>query len=81
MISFQNAKWVEWIEPMNKKGDPVYCRVRPEVAIQCSKEAAEKTGHVYTNDQDAFEDFVVVHWAYIKPKPFWQKRENYTGIE
>lgn len=81
MIPFQNAKWVEWIEPMNKKSDPVYCRVRPEVAIQCSKEVAEKTGYIYQNDQDAFEDFVVVHWAYIKPKPFWQRRENYTGVE
>jgi len=70
MTPYTEAKWVEWIEPVNQKSDPVYCRVRPEVAIQCSKEAAAKSGHVfYTNDQDAFEDFVVVHWGYIVPKP------------
>lgn len=81
MQSYQNVKWVEWVEPINGKSDPVFCRVRPEVAIQCSKEAAAKTGHVYESDQDAFEDFVVVHWALIKSKPFWQRRESYMGIE
>lgn len=69
MLDHEKTKWVEWVEPFNEKSDPVYCRVRPEVAIETSKEAAAKTGHIYTNDQDAFEDFVVVHWGYIIPKP------------
>lgn len=69
MLSHDKAKWVEWIEPFNGNSDPVFCRVRPEVAIQTSKEAAVKTGYVYTDDQDAFEDFVVVHWGYIISKP------------
>lgn len=69
MTPFEKVKWVEWVDPVNKKNDPVYCRVRPRVAIQCSKEAALISGHVYANDQDAFEDFVVVNWGYIIPKP------------
>jgi len=71
MISFENAKWVEWIEPFGPNNEPVYCRVRPDVAISTAKHAAlsADSKYEYKRDQDAFEDFVVVHWARIIPKP------------
>lgn len=71
MLAFEKAKWVEWIEPFGPNSEPVFCRVRPEVAIAVSKRTAGMINpdYVYESDQDAFEDFVIVHWAYIEPKP------------
>lgn len=63
-------EWIEWVDPVNKACDPVFCRVTPEVAIACSKEAATIRGHVYENDSDALEDFIITNWAWIIPE-YW----------
>ena len=68
---YKDIKWVEWIEPFGPHNEPVFCRVRPDVAIECSKAAAKKANpsFVYQNDQTAFEDFIITYWASTIPKP------------
>lgn len=65
-----NEPWVEWIEPFGPKNEPVYCRVPRSTAIAHTR-AAVPTGAVDTrNDEEAFEDFKVVHWAWDCDPPF-----------
>lgn len=63
-------EWIEWVDPVNKACDPMYCRVTPQVAIACSKEAAETLGHVYEDDYAALEDFIITNWAWVVPD-YW----------
>jgi hypothetical protein len=58
------AKWIEWVEPFIDS-EPVFCRVSPETAILAQKKSAANTTKkfVYSNDQDALDDFIICHWA------------------
>lgn len=55
--------FIEWIEPFGPKGEPVYMRVPYSTAIAVAKTAAASKGHSYASDEQALEDFIVVHWA------------------
>src|SRR5271165_2706748 len=57
-------KWIEWIEPFGPNDEPVYCRVPETTAI-----AVQRSKHNYNNDQQALDDFIAVHWAYVKEEP------------
>ena len=57
--------WIEWVEPFDKKANPVYMRVSKETAIAAQKEIAKKLNKPYSSDEEALEDFMVVHWAKI----------------
>jgi hypothetical protein len=57
--------WIEWIEPFGPNNEPVYCRVPTSTAIAVAKYIAAKQGHMYESDQDALDDFIIVHWATI----------------
>lgn len=59
--------WVEWIEPFGPNNEPVFCRVLRETAIATQKVLTEKAkpGFIYETDEQALDDFVVVHWAKI----------------
>lgn len=62
------SKWIEWVEPFSPSNEPVYCRVTPEVAIECAKASAKqaKPDFVYASDQEALDDFIIVHWANVR---------------
>ena len=57
--------WIEWIEPFGPDNEPVFCRVtvRTAVAAQKFSSAQAKEGFTYVSDEDALDDFMVVHWA------------------
>ena len=56
--------WIEWIEPFGPNNEPVYCRVTAKTAIVTQKfSSSAKDGFVYASDEDALDDFMVVHWA------------------
>lgn len=57
--------WIEWVEPFNPDGDPVYMRVEKHVAIKQQRLAAEKKNHIYASDEQALSDFIAVNWATI----------------
>ncbi len=63
-----NNRWVEWIEPFGPNNEPVYLSVPETTAIACMKDSAKRRGKFYLSDEQALDDFVVVHWAYIKEK-------------
>ena len=50
--------WIEWVEPFGPNNEPVYMRVEESTAI-----AVMKKMHPELADQEALEDFIVVHWA------------------
>jgi hypothetical protein len=58
-----SKNWIEWIEPFSPSNQPVYCRVTEAVAIETQMYTAVQLGKPYTNEQDALEDFMQVHWA------------------
>jgi hypothetical protein len=60
--------WVEWIEPFGPNCEPVYMRTLASTAILVQKQGAAKHGHIYENDMQALEDFIVVNWASIIEK-------------
>ena len=55
--------WVEWVEPFGPNFEPVYMRTLASTAVMVQKKAAAVHGHVYENDTQALEDFVIVNWA------------------
>lgn len=62
------ARWVEWIEPLDGTDRLRVCRTPVEDAVAHMKEK-----HPYTDDAIALEDFMVIHWGYIK------EYEDYNG--
>lgn len=60
----EKTRWVEWVEPFGVNNEPVYLRVKAEVAIARQRDTAFKArGYVYPTDEMALEDFITVHWA------------------
>ena len=64
------TKYVEWVEPFwNEYPDvPVILRLTVEDAIIVQKASLEKSGNKtfkYESDEDALDDFVVIHWGNI----------------
>lgn len=56
---------VKWNERCEREGDVVRsCSVVEAVARQ--RAAAARHGHWYVTDEEALEDFLVVHWAWIE---------------
>jgi len=45
----------------------VHMRITEAEAIQRSKDAAAQKGLAYPNDNEALEDFLVIHWAWREP--------------
>lgn len=58
-------RWVEWIEPFGPNNEPVYLRVPESTAIASAKHrwGSHPTRPGYSSDQDALDDFMIVHWA------------------
>jgi hypothetical protein len=61
---------VEWIEPYHSCPDGSYlgtltCRLPVEVAIASRKEMVKGTDFTYESDEQALDDFIVVHWAKV----------------
>lgn len=52
----------EFIEP-HPSGGTCYVRVTREQVIEHQRQVGAAKGHVYTNDDEAIEDFVAVHWV------------------
>lgn len=63
-----NKRWVEWVEPYGPNNAPVYKRVEDSTAIAIIQSIAAEKGMTMT-DEDAFEDFVTVHWGTIVHLP------------
>jgi hypothetical protein len=62
------SKYVEWIEPYYTYPDgrtigPVYLKLSVEDAIEVRKVIAAQGNFTYENDQQALDDFIVVHWG------------------
>lgn len=63
-------QWVEWEEPFDNTGHILVLRVPVEAAIITARATAASRGYIYENDEQALEDFMVVHWAtLIKGQP------------
>ena len=64
-----STEWIEWVEPflsdvVNLDGDPVFCRVKPATAIAAQRYSAmQAKNYDYPTDEQALEDFMIVHWA------------------
>jgi hypothetical protein len=61
------TKWVEWDEPYGPEDVHMICRVKADEIIKHMKNLQEyKKDHPnypYKSDQEALDDFVVIHWA------------------
>ena len=55
---------VAWVEPFGPNSEPMECRVTRATAIAVAKAVAAKRGLEYISDEDALEDFKVIHWAW-----------------
>lgn len=56
--------YVEYME-LGEHGEPLTIRISEEEAIARQRMAALRANNYgYESDQDALEDFLVVHWAY-----------------
>ena len=57
--------WIEWVEPFDPEGNPLFCKIASSTAISAQKRSAEsaKPGFKYESDEAALEDFKIVHWA------------------
>jgi hypothetical protein len=55
-------KYIEWLEPYDKEGTPVICRMKYEDVAKVQR-AKDKR---YVSDEQAVDDFIVIHWAQIK---------------
>lgn len=60
-----NEVWIEWVEPFGPNNEPVYCQIPRSTAILVQKKIAADKGKPYAHDEDAFQDFVTVHWANV----------------
>lgn len=56
-------KYVEWVEPGEKDSLPVFCCMPADWAIVFQHHYAVVNGRSYPTDQDALQDFLVIHWA------------------
>jgi len=56
--------YVEWVEPFFES-EPVIMKITVATAIRFQKAAAARINKnfVYKSDEEALEDFLVVHWA------------------
>jgi hypothetical protein len=57
--------WIEWVEPFGPDNEPVYLRVRPQVAIAVTRKLhrEKRPGEPPLTDQEALDSFIAVHWA------------------
>lgn len=65
------VKYVEWVEPRYSHNElPVHVILRctPEHAANYAKNTCKQLGrtNIYVNDEEALEDFMVIHWAEFK---------------
>lgn len=58
-------KWVVYDDP-DVNGRNIRERISVESAIAQAKEVAGRDGFVYKSDQEALDDFLTIHWAWIK---------------
>jgi hypothetical protein len=68
------TKYVEWCDPWDMECKyNVVMRMKVEDVIAWQKEDAKNRYHKYfkgyETDEDALQDFMVVHWAEIKEYP------------
>jgi hypothetical protein len=59
LVSVSAERWIEWIEPFGDGNEAVIMRMLPAdvAAVQRRREPR------YETDEQAIEDFMVVHWA------------------
>lgn len=52
--------WIDWIEPFDSEAKyTLYCRLSEQDVIRFQREREPR----YTSDEQAVEDFMVIHWA------------------
>ena len=57
------TKYVEWCEPFDSEAQVnLICRVRVDEISKWQRSRDDR----YTSDQQALDDFLVVHWGQIK---------------
>lgn len=63
------TKYMEWMEPYDDGDSCVICRMSFEDVIKSMKKYQEAfkdhPNYPYKSDQDALDDFQVIHWAAI----------------
>lgn len=52
--------FIEWVEPLGRGSEPVYMRARASDVAKVARALEPR----YESDQQAVEDFMVIHWAY-----------------
>lgn len=65
------TKWVEYVEPLGSgKYGAQYIRIKVDEVIEYMKNEYQEQyknhyNYPYKSDQDALDDFMVIHWAKI----------------
>lgn len=63
-------RWVEWEEPYDNTGHVLVLRIPEEAAIITARATAASRGYIYDSDEQALEDFLVVHWGRVVNIPY-----------
>ena len=61
-------RWVTWDEPFGEHENRV-CFITEKDAIAVMKTLAAKRNSMYLRDQDALEDFLTIHYAWLCEAP------------
>lgn len=75
-----DARIVCWNEPTDETfTNNVVMEMKAERAIMEMKVMAGQRGFTYKSDAEALQDFMVVHWAWIKRieiyRPYWSVKK------
>jgi hypothetical protein len=57
--------FIEWVEPLDTGSDPVYSRARRSHIAKMRRRLEPR----YESDEQAVEDFMIVHWAWYVTDP------------
>ena len=69
-------RWITWVEPFAPSNEAVYCTISEKTAVE-----VQRSIHEYETDEQALEDFMIVHWARFcnSPKSLIPGVENKGG--
>jgi len=60
-----SVKRIWYVHPSLVEGGGDYCvSLTKEQAIEFQKKAAASKGYTYSSNEDALDDFMVIHWAW-----------------
>ena len=74
-----SERWIEWVEPYGPNSEPLYLRLPASTAIAVAKNQWGAKSP-YKDDEDALNDFMIVHWATFTDAPRSQAHEQDQSV-